>query len=140
MHAIIAAACRKETHAGRLVLGTSNDTPNWKWLPILKCLAPQAELNCEYCRSCREHDECERWYLHKFRVTYTTNLLRAGIDVRTVMMYAGHSEMATVLRYLSAAGGYDTQNKINSIQWTRRTYFTELSVLKEFSKSFHDVK
>jgi len=108
----------KETHAGRLVLGTSNDTPNWKWLPVLKRLARDAGLNCGHCRACRERKECERWYLHKFRATYTTNLLRAGIDVRTVMKYTGHADMETVLRYLSAAEGPDTQDKINSIAWT----------------------
>jgi integrase len=107
----------KETHGGRLVLGTSNDTPNWKWLPLLKRLVFQAGLNCKHCKGCKDHDECERWYLHKFRATYTTNLLRAGIDVRTVMKYTGHSDMETVLRYLSPAEGVDTQDKINSIAW-----------------------
>ena len=39
------------------------------------------------------------WFLHKFDFLYnkSTNLLRAGIDVRTVMKYAGHAGMATVL-------------------------------------------
>jgi integrase len=109
----------KETHAGRLVLGTSNDTPNWKWLPLLKRLVRNAGLNCEHCRSCLDREECERWYLHKFRATYTTSLLRAGIDVRTVMKYTGHADMATVLRYLSTAEGAETQEKINNITWTR---------------------
>jgi integrase len=109
---------RKE-HKGRLVLGTSNDTPNWKWLTMLKRSVRRAGLNCDQCRPCREREECERWYLHKFRATYTTNLLRAGIDVRTVMLYTGHEDMATVLRYLSAAEGKDTQDKINTIVWTK---------------------
>jgi integrase len=109
----------KKTHTGRLVLGTSNDTPNWKWLPLLKLIVRKAGLNCGHCRACREFNECERWNLHKFRATYTTSLLRAGIDVRTVMKYTGHADMATVLRYLSTAEGTETQNKINSIKWTR---------------------
>lgn len=109
----------KKTHKGRLVLGTKHDTPNWKWLPLLKRIVRKADLNCDHCRGCREYEECERWYLHKFRATYTTNLLRAGIDVRTVMKYTGHADMATVLRYLSTAEGSETQNKINSIAWTR---------------------
>ena len=25
-------------------------------------------------KTCHETNECERWYLHKFRATYTTNL------------------------------------------------------------------
>lgn len=107
----------KETHGGNLVLGTSNDTPNWKWLPLLKRLVRNAGLNCGHCQSCREQEECERWYLHKFRATYTTNLLRAGIDARTVMRYTGHSDLATVMRYLSPAELPETQEKINKINW-----------------------
>jgi integrase len=108
----------KETHGKRrYVLGTSNDTPNWKWLELLKRLARQAGLNCSHCPSCRERKECEHWYLHKFRATYTTNLLRAGIDARTVMEYTGHEDLATVLRYLSPAELPDTQEKVNAIDW-----------------------
>ena len=58
-------------------------------------------------------------YLHKFRATYTTNLLRAGIDARTVMKYTGHEDLETVLRYLSPAESVETQAKVNSIIWTR---------------------
>ncbi len=108
----------KETHGERrYVLGTSNDTPNWKWLDLLKRLARQAGLNCGHCPSCRERQECEHWYLHKFRATYTTNLLRAGIDARTVMEYTGHEDLATVLRYLSPAELPETQDKVNAIDW-----------------------
>jgi integrase len=108
----------KESHGGRLVLGTSNDTPNWKWLTLLKRLARNAGLNCGHCVGCRsKNNECERWFLHKFRATYTTNLLRAGIDARTVMLYTGHSDLETVMRYLSPAEGKDTQSKVNAIKW-----------------------
>ena len=108
----------KKTHKGQLVLGTRVDTPNWKWLPLLKRLAKKGRLNCGVCRGCREREECERWYLHKFRATYTTALLRAGIDPRTVMQYTGHSDLATVMRYLAPAELPDTQKKVNAIQWT----------------------
>ena len=107
----------RDEHGGKLVLGTGNDTPNWKWLPLLKRLVKQAGLNCGHCTGCTEQEECERWYLHKFRATYTTFLLRSGIDARTVMQYTGHSDMATVMRYLSPAELPDTQSKINSIAW-----------------------
>ena len=107
----------KLEHGGKLVLGTINDTPNWKWLPLLKRLVKNAGLNCGHCIGCREQGECQRWFLHKFRATYTTGLLRAGIDVRTVMRYTGHSDLATVMRYLSPAELPDTQKKINAIAW-----------------------
>lgn len=108
----------KQTHGTRrLVLGTRNDTPNWKWLDMLKRLARRARLNCGHCQGCREKNECGRWYLHKFRATYTTNLLRSGIDARTVMKYTGHEDLATVMRYLVPAEGEETQKKITSIAW-----------------------
>jgi integrase len=108
----------KEKHGGRLVLGTSNDTPNWKWLPLLKRLVRKAGLNCKHCQGCREQDECERWFLHKFRATYTTFLLRSGLDPRTVMKYTGHADLATIMRYLAPAELSETQEKINSIAWS----------------------
>jgi integrase len=107
----------KLQHGGKLVLGTSNDTPNWKWLPLLKRLVRAAGLNCGHCTGCVQQRECEHWYLHKFRASFTTGLLRAGIDVRTVMKYTGHSDLATVMRYLAPAELPDTQRKINSIAW-----------------------
>jgi integrase len=107
----------KLEHGGKLVLGTINDTPNWKWLPLLKRLVKNAGLNCGHCVGCREQGECQRWFLHKFRATYTTSLLRAGIDVRTTMRYTGHSDLATVMRYLSPAELPDTQKKVNAIAW-----------------------
>jgi integrase len=109
----------KETHGGQLVLGTSNDTPNWKWLSLLKSLVRKAGLNCGHCQPCYERKECERWNLHKFRATYTTNLLRAGIDARTVMKYTGHEDLETILRYLAPAEGAETQAKVNAIVWTK---------------------
>jgi integrase len=99
------------------VLGTRNDTPNWKWLDLLKRLVKKAELNCGHCEGCVESDQCERWYLHKFRATYLTNMLRAGIDPRTVMSYSGHSDMETLMRYLSPAELPETQEKVNAINF-----------------------
>jgi integrase len=107
----------KETHGGKYVLGTSNDTPNWKWLPLLKRLVRQAGLNCGHCQGCIEQDECERWTLKKFRGTFTTSLLRSGLDPRTVMVYTGHSDLATVMRYLAPAELPDTQKRVNAIAW-----------------------
>lgn len=108
----------KKEHGGKLVLGTRNDTVNWKWLPLLKRLVRDAGLNCGHCRGCREkHKECEHWNIKRFRSTYTTFLLRSGIDARTVMKYTGHADLATVLLYLEAAELPETQTKINTINW-----------------------
>jgi integrase len=100
-----------------LVLGTKNDTPNRKWLQMLKRSARSAELNCGRCPGCRKNDECNRWTIHKFRATYTTMLLRNGVDARTVMSYTGHEDLATVLRYLAPAEDEPMQQKVSAISW-----------------------
>lgn len=101
----------------RLVLGTSGDLPNWKWLRMLKRAVRKAGLNCGHCSGCRGPNECSRWKIHRFRATYTTTLLRNGVDVRTVMSYTGHEDMATVLRYLTPAEDAPMQKKVSGIVW-----------------------
>jgi integrase len=101
-----------------LVLGTVNDTPNRRWILMLKRCVKRAGLNCNRCKGCQVHKECYRWKIHQFRSTYITTLLRNGVDVRTVMSFSGHSNMATVLRYLSPAEGASMQKKLSSIEWT----------------------
>jgi len=76
-----------------------------------------AELDCGQCEGCKGTTECSRWYLHKFRATYTTTLLRNGVDARTVMAFTGHEDLATVLRYLAPAGDQPMQAKISKIAW-----------------------
>jgi integrase len=109
---------RKQNPGTTLVLGTSNDTPNWKWLLMLKRAVRKAGLNCGKCTGCRRTNECSRWWIHKFRATYTTTLLTNGIDARTVMSYTGHENLATVLRYLAPAAAVPMQKKVSAIKWT----------------------
>ena len=110
---------QKETKTGRLILGTSLDTPNWKWLPILKRIAYKAGLNCGHCKECRESEGkcCEHWFLHKFRATWVTSMLRELRDPRTVMEYSGHADMKTMLRYLAPIEAHETQKRVNTISW-----------------------
>jgi integrase len=111
-------AWKEERPGTRLVFGTVNDTPNWKWLQMLKRVVREAGLNCGHCKGCRNTKQCSQWILHQFRSTYTTSLLQSGLDVRTVMKYTGHEDMATVMRYLTPAQDAQTRSKINSIRWT----------------------
>jgi integrase len=110
-------AWRKVRPHARLVVGTKEDTPNRKWLQALKRAAKRAGLNCGQCEGCTETEECYRWYLHKFRATYTTTLLRNGLDPRTVMAFTGHEDLKTVLRYLAPAGHQPMQAKVSAIKW-----------------------
>jgi integrase len=60
------------------VIGNAKDRPHTKLLRLLKGLVREAGLNCGRCPSCRDRQECEKWFLHKFRATYCTMLLRSG--------------------------------------------------------------
>ena len=39
-------------------------------------------------------------YLHKFRATFATRCLWAGVDLCTVQQWLGHSDMESTMRYL----------------------------------------
>jgi integrase len=108
----------REKHSDvRLVTGTKTDRPNTKLLRTLKRLVNRAKLNCKNCDGCRSHQECSGWFLHKFRATYITMLLRSGMDLRTVMKLSGHSDLESVMRYLSPAGDAVVREHVNAIKW-----------------------
>jgi site-specific recombinase XerD len=53
--------------------------------------------------------------LHSFRRTYATTLLRKGVDIRTVQMLLGHSDIESTMRYLTPATGDEVRSKIDAI-------------------------
>ena len=110
-------AYREANPKAVFVTGTSNDRPNTKLLRTLKRLVNQTGLQCGTCEGCKERQECGEWFLHKFRSTYITRLLRAGIDLRTIMRLSGHSDLDTILKYLRPADNEETQAAINGIAW-----------------------
>jgi integrase len=108
----------KEKSRGKLfITGTAGNRPNTHLLRTLKRLVKSAYLHCGSCASCIEHDECEQWFLHKFRATYCTTLLRGGVDIRTVQKLMGHSDLASTMRYLRPAEDAELQAKVNLIKW-----------------------
>jgi integrase len=113
-------AYRVQHPDGRLVfgkLGGTVDVPDGHLLRRLKILVRKAGLNCGNCLACISNSECEKWYLHKFRATYITTLLRSGMDLRTVMHLSGHADLESVMAYLRPAQGQDVQDKVNAIVW-----------------------
>jgi integrase len=98
-------------------LGGRTDAPDGHLLRRLKHIVRDAGLNCGTCETCIARKECERWFLHKFRATYITTLLRNGLDLRTVMTLSGHADIESVMRYLRPAEGKEVQDKVNAIQW-----------------------
>jgi integrase len=108
----------KEKRKGtRLVFGNKHDKPEGHMLRKLKKRVRESGLNCGHCATCISTDECGDWYLHKFRATYITTLLRNGVDIRTVMKLSGHSDLESIMRYLRPAEGKEVQDKVNSIKW-----------------------
>ena len=98
-----------------------------KLLQMLKRLAATSGLNCGKCSTCRSPRqskggtivECEKWTLKRFRSTYTTRLVRSGVDPRTVMEYTGHADLATVLMYLAADEDEEEPShaRVSAIEW-----------------------
>jgi len=99
----------------RLVFGTRSDLPNNHLLMACKRTARRAGLNCGQCQTCREKNECERWFLHRFRATFATKCLQGGMDLVTVQRLLGHSDLKSTMRYLVPARGASVQARVNGI-------------------------
>lgn len=111
-------AAFKDQQPGPLLFGVSGDKTDGHLLRKLKRLVNKAGLNCGTCPGCQNKPTaCERWFLHKFRATYITTLLRSGVDLRTTMALSGHSDLESVMRYLRPAEGLAVQQSVNAIQW-----------------------
>jgi integrase len=104
----------------RLVFGRDKgkrDAPNSSMLYNLKILAREAGVLCGTCEQCFAGTGCERWFLHKFRATYCTTLLRDGMDIVTVQKMMGHSDLASTLRYVRPAEASLVRERMNTITW-----------------------
>lgn len=88
-------------------------------LRTLKQQVVAVGLNCGECDGCQKKTrECENWFLHKFRATFCTKLLRSGLDIRTIQSMMGHADLASTMRYLRPAENEHTQARINAVRWT----------------------
>jgi len=52
---------------------------------------------------------------HKFRATFATRCLWAGVDLRTVQQWLGHSDMESTMRYLKPSRSQHVRDKVNEI-------------------------
>jgi integrase len=86
-----------------LVFPTAGCRPKLDFLDCLKALAERAKL------------DKENFWLHKFRATFATWSLWAGVDLRTVQQWLGHSDMESTMRYLKPSRSVQVQNKVNKI-------------------------
>jgi integrase len=85
-----------------LVFPTSGCKPKFDFLDCLKATAKRAKL-----------DESE-FYLHKFRSTFATWHLWAGVDLRTVQSWLGHTDLESTLRYLKPSRSKETRAKVDA--------------------------
>jgi integrase/recombinase XerD len=102
---------------GPLLFPTSGGGPNYHFLDLCKRTAHRAGLNCGRCdkgdHSCSHGPCCDNWFLHKYRSSFATAHLQAGVDLRTVQQWMGHKDLASTMRYLKYARGKGVLEKVN---------------------------
>ena len=86
-----------------LVFPTAGCKPKLDFLDCLKAVAERAKL------------DQDNFWLHKFRATFATRCLWAGVDLRTVQQWLGHSDMESTMRYLKPSRSQHVRNKVNEI-------------------------
>ena len=86
-----------------LVFPTAGCKPKLDFLDCLKECVERAKL------------DKENFWLHKFRATFATWSLWAGVDLRTVQQWLGHSDMESTMRYLKPSRSAQVRNKVNQI-------------------------
>src|SRR5438128_6960514 len=96
------AKAKADTSCG-LVFPTAGCRPKLDFLDTLKAVAERAKLNPR------------NFWLHKFRATFATWSLWAGVDLRTVQQWLGHSDMESTMRYLKPSRSQQVRQKVNRI-------------------------
>ena len=114
-----------KSHGGALVFPTpkhpkrpsyGGDKPNAHHLELCKAIAYKAGLNCGFCdvsttdkdgkeikRLCADGPYCEHWFLHKWRHTYATRILKdKKVDIKDLQVILGHKHLSTTEIYLKA--------------------------------------
>jgi len=86
-----------------LVFPTTGCNPKLDFLDCCKAIARRAGL------------DPKNFWLHKFRATFATWSLWAGVDLRTVQQWLGHSDMESTMRYLKPSRSQQVRQKVNQI-------------------------
>ena len=92
-------------NGSELVFPTRNGTPRrhrTQLLDLCKAIAKRAKLNPD------------DFWLHKFRASFATKHLRAGVDLSTVQSWMGHNDLASTMRYLKPARGKGIREKVDA--------------------------
>ena len=86
----------KSAQSCSLLFPTGGCKPKHDFLDCLKAIVERAGL------------DQDNFWLHKFRSTYATRSLWAGIDLRTVQEWLGHSDLESTMRYLKPSRSKET--------------------------------
>jgi integrase len=86
-----------------LIFPAAGCQPRGTFLDRLKAVAKRAGL------------PRESFWLHKFRATFATRCLWAGVDLRTVQLWLGHSDIESTMRYLKPSRSQQVREKVNEI-------------------------
>jgi integrase/recombinase XerD len=86
-----------------LVFPTAGCNPKLDLLDCLKAVVERAKI------------DKDGFWLHKFRATFATWSLWAGVDLRTVQQWLGHSDMESTMRYLKPSRSQQVREKVNEI-------------------------
>jgi integrase len=97
------STAKKANKTCALVFPTAGSNPKLNFLDDLKACAERAEL------------DKDNFWLHKFRATFATRCLWAGVDLRTVQNWLGHSDMESTMRYLKPSRSPEVRDKVNEI-------------------------
>jgi integrase/recombinase XerD len=84
-----------------LLFPTSGCKPKLDFLDCCKAAAERAGFNPE------------DFWLHKFRATFCTWHLWAGVDLRTCQSWMGHKDLESTMRYLKPNRGEQVRVKVN---------------------------
>jgi integrase/recombinase XerD len=99
------ATLKSARKGSELVFPTRNDTPRrhrTQLLDLCKAIAKRAKLNPD------------DFWLHKFRATFATMHLQAGVDLRTMQSWMGHKDLESTMRYLKPARGKGIRERVNA--------------------------
>jgi integrase/recombinase XerD len=108
-----------DANPSHLVFPNTRGNPDDYHCEWVKKIAHRAKLNCgqcvsEYGNKCKVGPYCSNWFLHKFRHTYATRHLQDGIDVRTLQVWMGHSDIQSTMVYLKGIKDVDAHKRISA--------------------------
>jgi integrase/recombinase XerD len=96
-------AWKGKSNGCAFVFPTAGCKPKLDFLDCLKAVAERAKL------------DSDNFWLHKFRATFATRCLWAGVDLRTVQQWLGHSDMESTMRYLKPSRSQAVREKVNVV-------------------------